>query len=94
MATDSDRRVGLAAIAGLLALCRAKPLIWFGIFLLHMIFFEKTQPVAPRSQRSSFVCRLIGLYLSLRHLPEQRPGPGPTNAWSSPTARNYAEGAG
>ena len=76
---------GLAAIAGLLALCsRETALIWFGIFLLHMIFFEKN--AARRAKVATLVIclSLIGLYLGLRHLPEQRPGPGPTNAWSSP----------
>jgi hypothetical protein len=76
---------GLAAIAGLLALCsRETALIWFGIFLLHRIFFEKN--TARRAKVATLVVclSLIGLYLGLRHLPEQRPGPGPTNAWSSP----------
>ena len=87
---------GLAAIAGLLALCsRETALIWFGIFLLHMIFFEKN--AARRAKVATLVIclSLIGLYLGLRHLPEQRPGPGPTNAWSSPVPRGtHAEGAG
>ena len=76
---------GLAAIAGLLALCsRETAMIWFAIFLLHTIFFEKNTSRRAKVATLAICVSLIGVYLGLRHLPEQRPGPGPTNGWSSP----------
>jgi Flp pilus assembly protein TadD len=78
---------GLAAIAGLLALCsRETALIWFAIFLLHTIFFQQKGTSRRASVATLAVCLcLLGVYLCLRHLPEQRPGPGPTNGWSKTT---------
>lgn len=77
---------GLAATSGLLALCsRETACIWFALFLLHIFFFDKQ--FSRQAKVISLTCCLclLGIYASLRQLPEHRPQLNQNVEWSGPT---------
>jgi tetratricopeptide (TPR) repeat protein len=75
----------LAGFSLLLALCsRESACMWIIVFLVHLFAFEK-----KFSRRAKFLVvggclAVVAMYAGLRQLPEQRPGPNPTNGWSAP----------
>jgi tetratricopeptide (TPR) repeat protein len=75
----------LAALSGLLALCsREIACIWFVLFLLHLVVFQKGS--SRRALIASIACSLclIGIYGAMRQLPGIRIGTGPSSEWSAP----------
>jgi Flp pilus assembly protein TadD len=76
----------LAGVSALLALCsREIAVVWFFLFLLHIFLFDQ-----QANQRFKFVSlgcctALLGLYVGLRQMPEQRPHFNPSSEWSRPT---------
>ncbi|CAN5593570.1 hypothetical protein BH20VER3_BH20VER3_05450 [soil metagenome] len=76
----------LAACAGLLALCsRETALIWLVIFILHALFLEKKQNLRSKGVLLLFCLGLMGAYLFLRQLPQDRPSLGPSHGWDGTT---------
>ena len=75
----------LAGFSLLLALCsRESACMWVVVFLFHLFAFERSL-----SRRAKFfvigAClAVMAIYGGLRQLPEQRPGPNPTNGWAAP----------
>ncbi|MFL6521051.1 MAG: tetratricopeptide repeat protein [Chthoniobacterales bacterium] len=84
----STRRIlyFLAGISGELSLLsREIALIWFVMFAGHLVFLA---PTLSRKRRvTALLCCLVlvGVYLSLRQLPELRSGPVPHSSWSLDT---------
>ena len=77
---------GSAACCGLMALCsREIAAIWFVLFLVHLLFFNKL--ISHRTKLISLGCciALVAIYAGLRQLPERRPGSGPSHSFSVPT---------
>ncbi len=77
---------GSAACCGLMALCsREIAAIWFVLFLVHLLFFNKL--ISHRTKLISLSCciALVAIYVGLRQLPERRPGPGPSPSFRVPT---------
>ena len=75
----------LAAFSLLLALCsRESACMWVIIFLFHLFVFEKRFSHRAKIIVLAGCLAVVGIYAGLRQLPEQRPGPMPTNGWSAP----------
>lgn len=75
----------LSFASGLLALCsRETGLIWLALFLLHLTAFDKGSARRMKSLVAASCLLLVITYAGLRHLPEQRLGPGPSAGWSAP----------
>jgi len=74
-----------AALLGLLALCsRETACIWFLVFLLHVLFFDRQITRRDKSLLVSACVILFAAYLGLRQLPPPRTGPGPSQGWEAP----------
>ncbi|MEO8439597.1 MAG: tetratricopeptide repeat protein [Spartobacteria bacterium] len=75
----------LAAFSGLLALCsREIALVWFAIFFLHLLVFERS--TSRRALIITIACSLtvIAIYGGLRALPGERAAVAPTHGWPAP----------
>nr|MBA2623323.1 hypothetical protein [Chthoniobacterales bacterium] len=87
MASSLGRTIIYAAagISGLLALCsREIAGIWLGLFLLHLLVFEKRG--SRRLKQAAVIgCLLLtAAYIGLRHLPRDRTNPPVAVGWSAP----------
>jgi protein O-mannosyl-transferase len=77
----------LAAASGFLGLLsREIACVWIVLFVIHLFFVEKKMRVRTRICVVICVAVLVGLYLELRHLPEQRP-PSPVDLRQSAPVR-------
>ncbi|MBA2586362.1 MAG: tetratricopeptide repeat protein [Chthoniobacterales bacterium] len=75
----------LAGFSSLLALCsREIACIWFAIFLLHLLIFQKA--MSRRALLTTIVCSLsiVAIYAGLRTLPGARPIVAPSYGWPAP----------
>jgi tetratricopeptide (TPR) repeat protein len=74
-----------AGFSLLLALCsRESGCMWVIVFLFHLFVFER-----DFSRRAKFLVlggclAVVAIYGGLRQLPQQRPGPNPSNGWAAP----------
>jgi tetratricopeptide (TPR) repeat protein len=76
---------GLAALFGLAALLsREIACVWIALFLAHLLFIEKLSPLRLRIGAIACCLGLLGLYASLRQLPEQRLSPPAQAGWTAP----------
>lgn len=74
-----------AALLGLLALCsRETACIWFLLFLLHTLFFDRQISRRGKTLVIGACVVLLAAYLGLRQLPPPRSGPGPSQGWGAP----------
>jgi len=74
-----------AAGLGLLALCsRETAFIWFLLFFLHSLFFDRQISRRDKTVLVAFGVILFSVYLGLRQLPPPRTGPGPSQGWQAP----------
>ncbi|HTG43359.1 MAG TPA: tetratricopeptide repeat protein [Verrucomicrobiae bacterium] len=74
---------GLAALSALSALCsRETACMWLALFLIFQLAFERN--VGRRAKAAVLIACLciLGVYLGLRQLPEDRSGPTPSAGWS------------
>ncbi|MGI8431725.1 MAG: tetratricopeptide repeat protein [Chthoniobacterales bacterium] len=76
---------GGAASAALLAFCsRETAGLWLIVFLLHRLFFSRTESRKSKALLAVSCVALFSLYCGLRELPERRAGDGPKPGWSGP----------
>lgn len=76
----------LSALSALLALCsREIACIWFVLFILHLLIFQKTFSRRKMAIVVIGALAIVGMYAVLRLLPDSRPSPGSPNAWPIPT---------
>jgi Flp pilus assembly protein TadD len=76
---------GIAALFGLLALLsREIACVWIALFLAHLFFIEKRSSFRLRIGATVCCLGLIGLYASLRQLPEHRLSPPAQAGWTTP----------
>ena len=74
-----------AALLGLFALCsRETACIWFLLFLLHAICFDRQISRRGKTLVLAGCVILFAAYLGLRELPPPRTGPGPSQGWEAP----------
>jgi tetratricopeptide (TPR) repeat protein len=74
-----------AALLGLLALCsRETACIWFLLFLLHSLCFDRQISRRGKTLVVAASVILFAAYLGLRQLPPPRTGPGPSQGWEAP----------
>ena len=74
-----------AALLGLLALCsRETACIWFLLFFLHTLCFDRQVSRRGKALAVAACVLLFAVYLGLRQLPPARSGPGPTQGWGAP----------
>src|SRR5205807_353029 len=75
----------LAVICGLLALLsREIGLVWVALFATHILFIERRVSLRIRIGALACCLGLLGLYASLRQLPEHRLGPPAQAGWTAP----------
>ena len=75
----------LAAVCGLFALCsRETACIWFLLFLLHTLFFDRQMSRRSKTLALALCVLLLAVYLGLRQLPPPRSGAGPSQGWGAP----------
>ena len=74
-----------AALLGLLALCsRETAGIWFLLFLLHSLCFDRQISRRTKTLLVAGCVILFAACLGLRQLPPTRTGPGPSQGWEAP----------
>ena len=74
-----------AALCGLFALCsRETACIWFLLFLLHTLFFDRQITQRSKTLALAVCVLLFAVYLGLRQLPPPRSGTGPSQGWGAP----------
>jgi tetratricopeptide (TPR) repeat protein len=75
----------LAAFSLLLALCsRESACMWLVVFLFHLFVFEKSLRRRVKFVVLAGCLTVVVIYAGLRQLPEQRPGPNPSDNWPAP----------
>jgi tetratricopeptide (TPR) repeat protein len=73
------------ALLGLLALCsRETACIWFLLFLVHTLFFDRQVSRRGKTLAVTVCVILFAGYLGLRQLPPPRSGAGPSQGWGAP----------
>lgn len=74
-----------AAGSALFALCsRESAAVWFALFLLHLLIFEKQFSLRVKAFTIIGCIVVLAGYAGLRQLPEQRSSRGPSAGWSGP----------
>jgi tetratricopeptide (TPR) repeat protein len=75
----------LAAVCGLVALCsREIACIWFVLFLVHTLFFDRQSTRRSKTIAVGACLLLFAAYVGLRQLPPPRSAPGPSQGWGAP----------
>ncbi len=76
---------GAASCSALLAFCsRETAGLWLIVFLLHRLFFSRTESRKAKALLAVSCVALFSIYCGLRELPERRAGDGPKPGWSGP----------